>query len=144
MWIDARGSTVLPLPECKRLLAVAAKGHRVGRLGAPTAGAPLVVPVNFDLHDGAVVVRVSNGTILRAAAGHLVAFEVDALDEGVAWSVLVRGLATLIESPSREQLAGTTSFVPEPGSMLLVIRPDRVTGRRFGVRAARHPDRAVS
>ena len=135
MWIDAKGSTVLPEAECKRLLAVAAKDDRIGRLGISRDGAPLVVPVNFTLHDGQVLIRVSAGTLSRSAAGHLVAFEVDKVDgaTGTAWSVLVRGLATLIESPTTAQLAMTPSFVPEPGEMVLVVRPDVVTGRRFEV-----------
>ncbi len=135
MWIDAKGSTVLPEPECKRLLAVAAKDDPIGRLGVSRDGAPLVVPVNFTLEDGQVLTRVSRGTLSRAAAGQLVAFEVDKVDgaSGTAWSVLVRGLATLIESPTQAQLAMTPSFVPKPGEMVLVVRPDIVTGRRFDV-----------
>jgi nitroimidazol reductase NimA-like FMN-containing flavoprotein (pyridoxamine 5'-phosphate oxidase superfamily) len=144
MWIDAKGSTVLPGPECKRLLAVAAKDARIGRLGIATDGAPLVIPVNFTLHDGQVVARVGTGTLSGAAAGHLVAFEVDHVDgeTGTAWSVLVRGLATLIESPSKTQLAMTRSLVPKPGEMLLVVRPDIVTGRRFEVRRSGHRARS--
>ena len=109
MWIDAKGSTVLPEPECKRLLAVVAKDDPIGRLGVSRDGAPLVVPVNFTLEDGQVLTRVSRGTLSRAAAGQLVAFEVDKVDgaSGTAWSVLVRGLATLIESPTQAQLAMT-------------------------------------
>jgi hypothetical protein len=136
MWIDGKGSTVLPLPECKRLLAVAATGQGIGRLGIATDQAPVVVPVNFSVHDGHVRVRVGPGFVSQAATGHLVAFEVDHvdLDSGVAWSVLVRGLATLIESPTETELADAAQpLVPEPGDMVLVIRPDILTGRRFDV-----------
>jgi hypothetical protein len=137
MWIDGKGTTVLPAPECKRLLAVAAKADGLGRLGIATDQAPIVIPVNFSLHDGEVVLRVGTGFFSQAAGGHLVAFEVDHVDrdEGTAWSVLVRGLATLIETPTEAELtAAVHPLVPEPGAMLLIIRPDILTGRRFDVR----------
>ena len=47
MWIDAKGSTVLPAPECLRLLALSAKAGGIGRLGVATDHAPVVIPVNF-------------------------------------------------------------------------------------------------
>ena len=137
MWIDGNGTTVLPAPECKRLLAVAAKDGGVGRLGIATDQAPVVIPVNFSLRDGQVLMRVGAGFFSQAAAGHLVAFEVDHIDSdaGTAWSVLVRGLATLIESPTEVELAAAAHpLVPEPGDMVLVVRPDILTGRRFEIR----------
>ncbi len=136
MWIDNRGTTVLPPSEGKRLLAVTAKEGGIGRVGIPTDQAPVVVPVNFSVRDGQVVIRTGPGFLTTAGAGKLVAFEVDHVEagDGTAWSVLVRGLATLIESPDREQLeAAAHPLVPEPGDMLLIVRPDLVTGRRFQV-----------
>lgn len=139
MWMDAKGSIVLPIPECRRLLALAAKEGRVGRLGVATDRAPVVVPVNFTLHGGLVLARVGTGYLSRAAAGQLVAFEVDEVDEDTAsaWSVLVRGLATLIESPTVAEFeAAGEPLVPEPGDNVLTIRPDTLTGRRFNIRSA--------
>jgi len=139
MWIDAKGSMVLAPPECMRLLAVSAKDGGVGRLGAATDQAPVVIPVNFTLRDGQVLVRVGTGFFSQAAAGHLVAFEVDHIDSaaGTAWSVLIRGLATLIEAPTEIELAAAAHpLVPEPGDMVLVVRPDILTGRRFEIRRA--------
>jgi len=136
MWIDSKGSTVLPVPECKQLLGVAATNSGVGRIGIPTDHAPVILPVNFTFHDGQVRLRVGPGFLSQAAAGNLVAFEVDHVDLGskVAWSVLVRGLATLIESPTEPELETTPQpLIPEPGEMVLLIRPDVVTGRRFEV-----------
>ena len=128
---------MLPSHECMRLLAVAAKDGGIGRIGVPTDQAPVVIPVNFTLHDNHILVRVGTGFFSQAAAGHLVAFEVDHVDSdaGVAWSVLVRGLATLIESPTEIEFAAAPHpLVPEPGDMVLVVRPDILTGRRFEVR----------
>ena len=142
MWIDAKGSDVLPLPECRRLLALAAKDGLVGRLAVSTDQAPEMIPVNFEIVEGQVVVRLGAGSFSRLAAGHLVAFEVDHVDpeDATAWSVLVRGLATLDELPGPSELAGgPRPLVPEPGAMLLVVRPDVVTGRRFALPATPDP-----
>ena len=130
---------MLPAPECLRLLAVRAKQGGVGRIGVATDQAPVIVPTNFTLEDGRILLRVGRGFFSRAAAGHLVAFEVDDVDleSRTAWSVLVRGMATLIEEPSPNELAVTaTPLVPEPGNLVLALRPDLLTGRRFELRPA--------
>ncbi len=139
MWIDAKGSTVLPSPECLRLLAVEAKEGGIGRMGIATGRAPVIIPVNFTLRDGLILVRVGTGFLSQAAGGQLVAFEVDHIDSDarVVWSVLVRGLATLIEAPNQSELeAAGHPLVPEPGDMVLILRPDVITGRRFALRNA--------
>jgi Pyridoxamine 5'-phosphate oxidase len=135
MWTDQRGSEILFLPECLLLLATAAKDGSIGRLGVSTQRAPIIQPVNFAYHDRRIVLRLGPGLMADTAGGALVAFEVDHLDRiaRVAWSVLVRGLATpLAES---ERLGATyvapTPLVPAPGDTVLVVRLDVVTGRRF-------------
>jgi hypothetical protein len=136
MWIDAKGSTVLPAPECMRLLAVAAMRDEIGRIGIATDQAPVVLPVNFTVADGQILLRIGIGFLSRSAAGQLVAFEVDTVDEdaGTAWSVLARGLATLVVSPSQTQLdAAPRPLVPDPADQVLIVRPDIVTGRQFEI-----------
>ena len=138
MWVDRRGSEILPRPECLRLLAVVAKDEGIGRLGltldeAPDQ-APVIVPVNFRVYEGELFLRLGAGFISGAADRHLVAFEVDRVDRssGYAWSVLVRGLARLFTSPDERQLEATARpLVPVPGDMVLILRPTLVTGRRF-------------
>lgn len=131
---------MLPRSECLRLLAVAAKQDAVGHLGFAVEGAPdqppVVVPVNFRVHEGDVYLRVGQGLLSRSADGHLVAFEVDQIDRtaGLAWSVLLRGLARLVTSPDHRLLeAAARPLVPEPGDEVMVLRPDILTGRRFGL-----------
>jgi hypothetical protein len=134
MWVDQRGSEVLTVPECHRLLAVAAKEGLTGRLAVGNDTAPIVVPVNFAVLDHQILIRIGTGTLLESAVGRLVAFETDDLDRvnGQAWSVLVRGLAAVLEPTEtidRHHLPHP--LVLWPGNTVLVVRPDVVSGRRF-------------
>jgi hypothetical protein len=135
MWTDDRGSELLPLADCMRLLATAAKKGSTGRLGISTAQAPIIQPVNFTYHDRRIVIRLGSGHLVDTISGALVAFEVDDVDRDAhtAWSVLVRGLATPLEESERQAIAGVTPtpLVPSPGDMIFVVRLDVVTGRRF-------------
>jgi nitroimidazol reductase NimA-like FMN-containing flavoprotein (pyridoxamine 5'-phosphate oxidase superfamily) len=119
-----------------RLLAVTAKEGGIGRIGVPTDQAPVVIPVNFAVHGNRILLRVGTGFLSLAASGRLVAFEVDHIDPATdtAWSVLVRGLATLEGHPTDEELAAVAHpYVPRPGHQVLSIRPDVTTGRQFTI-----------
>ena len=137
MWIDQRGSEVLERSECARLLAVKSGG--VGRLGMVVEGQPAVVPLNYTMVDGDVVVRVGPGTILATIreSGTIVAFEIDdqpADGRSGWWSVLVQGLAQEVTDPNRLVLfapGAPVPAVPEPGESMVRIRPDVLSGRRF-------------
>ncbi len=135
MWIDQRGSEILARPECLRLLAVAAKDDHIGRLAVNDSQAPLVVPLNFTIHDRGVVVRTGPGWLSETVPGSLVSFEVDRVDteRAEAWSVLVRGLASALDPGDPTPRAGAMPMplVPNPGEIMICIRPDVVTGRRF-------------
>lgn len=137
-WLDQKGSTVVDVPECKRLLAVASKLALIGRIGITTDQAPVIIPVNFTMCQGQIGLRVGGGFLARSAANCLVAFEVDHvdLDTGWAWSVLVRGLATLSNHLTEAELdADAHPLVPVAGDQRLTIRTDVLTGRRFELRA---------
>ncbi len=142
---DQRGSVVLSRAECLALM-VAPAGGRVGRIGMEMAGMPAVLPLNYVLHGDDVVLRVGPGSILGVAAhGPVVAFEVDGTIEPSgreeaeeAWSVLVRGHIAVVRDPVLvDELAasGLTPLVPEAGEVYLLVRSERVTGRRFRVGA---------
>src|SRR3974377_461078 len=124
MWIDQRGSEVLPLPECVRLLALASKNCMIALL----------------------LLRVGEGQMARLAPGAFVAFEVDNVDQSTrrAWSVVVRGLASRI--PRQEHRNRTTiepaPLVPSPGDIDLTIRLYWITVRRFLLGS--HPSRPES
>ena len=140
MWVDQRGSEIVPRRECLRLLAMEAHAGGVGRIALSRPGAPVVQPVNFSFHEGDVLVRLGDGLLVETAPGSLVAFEVDAVDTaaGIGWSVLVRGLATVLD-PAEVARLGTSAprpMAPQPGDVVVAVRPDVVTGRRFPLAAA--------
>lgn len=140
MWIDERGSEVLGVPECRRLLAVGAKQHRPGHLGVPEDGAPTVLPVDYSANGPDPVIRVGEG-LYEHIVGKLVAFQVDGTDDGRAWSVLVKGPAVPEEA---EDVAPRLPAprVAEPGHRLVRIRADVTTGRRLAKAAGGAEHRA--
>ena len=143
MWIDERGSEVLALSECRRLLAVGAKEHRHGHLGIPKDGAPLVLPVDYAVHGPDVVLRIGEGLFHQVHA-RLVAFQVDGVtslgdvegDESKTWSVLIQG-------PAIEDIQNVLTShlphpqIPDPGTRVVRIRADVVSGRRFATAPVR-------
>jgi len=142
MWIDQRGSEVLADSECLRLLALAAKEGAVGHLAWSDSSdrAPVLQPVNFVYDRQKVFIRLGDGRMAESVSGSLVAFEVDHIDreESVCWSVLVRGLASACTGTEAETMDRTwpVALVPSPGHQIYSIRPDVVTGRRFGFGAS--------
>ena len=135
MWIDDRGSEVLQLPECQRLLAVAAKAHRYGHLGISQSDAPLVLPVDFAVHGPDVLIRVGENLFERML-GRLVAFEVDGTESGLeqgnngsarAWSVLVRG-----PCHRRGRFVARWASAWTPGGRTWAPADPRTSGRRHG------------
>ena len=93
------------------------------------------------LHDGTmrntIVFRSGAGTKLAAAVlGRAVAFEVDGyeVDDGVAWSVVVKGRARQIENMFEFLDAEELPLFPwhiGPKPNLVRIEPDDISGRRF-------------
>jgi len=132
---EAAGHPVLSAlaPEaCRELLS----GHGVGRLALTVGGAPSILPVNYDVVDGAVVFRTAAGAP-ALAAGQTVAFEVDHFDEARSegWSVLVTGPAEQVTDPAGiAALAAAAATTPWAGGdrpTWIRIRPDHITGRRI-------------
>ena len=91
MGLDDDGVGILDRATCLELL----RSATVGRVGITVDGLPAVLPVNFALFDGDIVIRTGSGSKLSAALAEAVAaFEVDRIDSaGFGWSVLIRGRA---------------------------------------------------
>lgn len=118
--------------ECVRLLA----GQRVGRLAFVDGDLPLILPVNYVLDGGDVIVRTDPGSKLDAAVhGVAVAFEIDQVDEASqsGWSVLVRGYLDQVDSAEIERLrdGAPTPFAPGAKTHYVRVRAVDTTGRRI-------------
>jgi len=119
--------------ECYRLIAPGG----VGRIAFGAGSGPVVLPVNYAVAAGTVVIRTSEGTVIEGHANERVAFEVDHLDEalGQGWSVLVRGLAHRATHPAElrhlQQDATIWSWPGGERDVYVRIVPDKITGRRI-------------
>jgi nitroimidazol reductase NimA-like FMN-containing flavoprotein (pyridoxamine 5'-phosphate oxidase superfamily) len=128
----------LSAAEC--LARLESQSGGVGRIALTTPTGPMIYPLNFVVHEQAVVFRTSASTALgRSPWGVDVAFEVDHLDlkERQGWSVVVRGCAHIIDDPDDEDRMRSLRREPQPwadGLRRTYIRiPMReITGRIIG------------
>jgi nitroimidazol reductase NimA-like FMN-containing flavoprotein (pyridoxamine 5'-phosphate oxidase superfamily) len=136
MELDRNGFEVLGRAECFALLRTVP----VGRIGLSMAALPVVLPVNFAVDGERLVVRTAAGSKLDAALkGAVVAFEADQFDiaNGDAWSVLVRGSASVVTDPSDVAAISELSldsWVAERSDQWVAITTDLVSGRRTRAR----------
>jgi nitroimidazol reductase NimA-like FMN-containing flavoprotein (pyridoxamine 5'-phosphate oxidase superfamily) len=109
----------------------------VGRIAFGMATGPVVLPVNFAVLAGTIVIKTSQGTMIEGHADDQVAFEVDHLDQalGQGWSVLVRGPAHRVTHRAElDHVRRDTTLRPWPGGdrdVHVRIIPDQITGRRI-------------
>lgn len=126
----------LDLPTCERLLRRGA----FGRFALMTPRGPEIVPVNYAVQDGAVVVATApDGLLARHGAGAALCFEVDAVDHEYwnGFSVVARGIGEVFETPPPAE-AGTPPPRPWAGgdrSWTLRMPWTELTGRRVGSHA---------
>lgn len=119
--------------ECRRLIAAGG----IGRIAFCTASGPVVLPVNFAVVAGTIVIRTGEGTAIDGHAEGQVAFEVDRIDEALSqgWSVLVRGRAHRVAHPAELQIVRRDAAIwPWPGGereVYVRLIPDTITGRRI-------------
>ena len=124
--------------ECALLLAAGS----VGRVGISERALPVVLPVNYAVLDGDIVIRTGAGTKLDAAlTGAVVAFEIDAMDPiyHQGWSVLVQGRAH--EVVDLDELERVRALPLEPWAAgirdrFVRIVTRRMTGRRIALPAS--------
>jgi nitroimidazol reductase NimA-like FMN-containing flavoprotein (pyridoxamine 5'-phosphate oxidase superfamily) len=114
----------------------------VGRIAYAGRFGLVVLPVNYALHDGAVVFRTAeHGPLdedLRTGidgADYKVAFEIDDIDlaKRQGWSVLVQGPARHLAGAERDAAvqAGVQALAPGDRELFVRIVPSRITGRRI-------------
>lgn len=128
------GARELTREECLALLPTVP----IGRLVFTDRALPAIVPVNFVLDHGQIVVRTgASSTLAAAVRGSVVAFEVDDFDRTArnGWSVTVTGQARQVTDPTEvERLAelGLTPWVGGEKNKYVVIPVELVSGRRVG------------
>ena len=119
--------------QCWDLLA----DNHVGRLAVNDAHGPVILPVNYLVDDGSVVIRSDPGT-KRAAAVHGLpaAFEVDHVDDHrhLGWSVLLRGQLVEVTDPGERDRLSRLPLAPWVGgekAHVLRLIETTVSGRRI-------------
>lgn len=120
--------------ECEGLLRLGV----VGRVAIATNTGPHILPLNYAVSRGDVVVCTSPYSVLGTyGRDSLLAFEVDHFDHPHhhGWSVVVRGRAAAVEDA--EELSKLVKVLPRPWaggsrSLFLRIPLTEVTGRRLG------------
>ena len=115
--------------ECFELL----NAEVVGRVGFNDDQGPVVLPVNYRVREGNVIIATGLSTSLaRFAVGRPVALEVENVDPCTesGWSVLVRGHAELVRHDELPAAAARPRpWAEGPRPLLIRIVPDAVTGR---------------
>ena len=130
---------VLDEAECLRLISAGG----IGRLAFSGRYGLTVFPVNYRLHEGAIVFRTGQdsptGEDLQtgiANAEYQVAFEIDDIDPAAreGWSVLIQGPAHHMTTDAERAVVVELGVEPWPGGPrehAIRITPSRVTGRRL-------------
>ncbi|MEO6826656.1 MAG: pyridoxamine 5'-phosphate oxidase family protein [Microbacteriaceae bacterium] len=131
MITDREPVSVLGRDEAWNLL----RGRTFGRLAVSVAGQPDVFPVNFRADENSIVFRSAPGDkLLGVTINSSVAFETDFYDTDEAWSVVVKGTASVLDNHDEIFAAehlGLRSWIPTSKPVFVRIVPAEVSGRRF-------------
>lgn len=109
----------------------------VGRLGVHDDGQPVIYPIHYLVDGRSIVFRTRpDSKIAGAPSLERVAFEIDGFEQerGDAWSILVKGVAQLIDSDPAFAFADELPLFPwvaADRATWVRIVPVEVTGRRF-------------
>ncbi|MEV1178323.1 pyridoxamine 5'-phosphate oxidase family protein [Nonomuraea sp. NPDC049784] len=129
---------VLDPEECLRLVAPGG----IGRVAFNGQDGPTVLPVNYKLHEGAIVFRTAYGgpmdQDLRTGLEGVdikIGFQVDRIDEArrEGWSVLINGPAHHVPQDEVEKVteADVTPWAGGERHLYIRIVPHQITGRRI-------------
>lgn len=120
----------LSAEECWELL----KAGRVGRVGFTDPDGPVVLPVNYVMAEGCVIVATSPYSSLgRNATSATVAFEIDVIDEfnESGWSVLARGQTSVVERQDLSDVELPQPWAEGIRTLILKISVAEISGRRL-------------
>jgi nitroimidazol reductase NimA-like FMN-containing flavoprotein (pyridoxamine 5'-phosphate oxidase superfamily) len=133
--LDHAGLEILGHDECLALVRSAA----VARIGFVVDDEPVVLPINIDWWDDAIVFSTERGSKLEAAVeGRPVAVEVDDWDVATrtGWSVLAKGVAAIVtdgrEIDALDRLSVRSFVRPTRPKHWVSVRVTSLSGRRAG------------
>jgi len=130
--IPDRSLEVLQEDDCLDLL----RSSGVGRIGLSMGALPVVLPANYVVDSGRVIIRTGFGTKLSAAIRNaVVCFEVDCIDtdDETGSSVLVTGTARELQGAEADYAATLPlrPWSPQVGDHLVAIGIELISGRRI-------------
>ena len=121
----------LDAAECWRLL----QSQTLGRLATSTDEGPRIWPINYRVRGRSLIFRSAPGSkVWDIGRDPRVAFEIDGLEAGLHWSVVVLGTAEVIDEDDpgpRTERDELTPVAPGPKAVLFRIEPEAVSGLRF-------------
>ena len=118
-------------PECLELLAE----HHVGRVAYCDDLGPVVLPVNYAVDQGTILIQTSpHSTLASRLRTAPASFQIDEFDEytQTGWSVLVRGSAAYVDPtdlPADEDRPHT--WAEGQRTLHIRITPHDISGRRL-------------
>ena len=109
--------------------------ERFGRLAVAVQGEPDIFPINFLVDNGALLMRTAPGTKLtELVINAAVAVEADGRSGDEAWSVIVKGLARMVDSFSEtyaDDEKPLETWLPSDKPIYVEITVRDISGRRF-------------
>ena len=124
---------ILSEDECWELLL----SSSFGRLAAAVADDIEIFPLNFVVADKRLLFRTAEGTkLLALTVNNKVALETDAIGRADAWSVVVKGLARVLDTQAEIDAANQLPLrplVPTLKYIWVEITPTELSGRRFAL-----------
>ncbi len=107
----------------------------MGRLATATDHGPRIWPINYRVRGESLIFRSAPGSKVEDIGQDArVAFEIDGLEAGRHWSVVVLGTAQVIDEDDpgpRTERDELRPIAPGRKPVLFRIAPDSVTGLRF-------------
>lgn len=121
--------------ECEDLL----HAGTTARVAYVTPDGPHIIPINYAVIDGSIILRTSPSSLLGIHGRHArLAIEIDGFDiaREQGWSVVARGVSEVVEDP-RLTAALEAAWTPRPWvaghrSLFLKVPVDELSGRRSG------------
>jgi len=124
---------VLSDDECWELLL----SSSFGRLAAAVADDIEIFPLNFVAADQRLLFRTAEGTkLLALTVNNKVVLETDAIGRSDAWSVVVKGIARVLDTQAEIDAANALPLrplVPTFKYIWVEVTPTEVSGRRFAL-----------